>query len=341
MTRICLIPKLSGTGGPVSFQAKLAAGLVKRGIEVCYDLDERPYDAVLVIAGTRRHLLALQQAKKRGVRVVHRLDGLNWLHRRRTTSLRIFLRAEVNNRIVAGIRRRLADHVVYQSLFVHNWWEDWYGATRIPWTVIHNGVDLSVYTPEGPERRPEDRYRMLLVEGSLAGGQDVGLGNALKLAESLQGEHGLPMEVVVAGLMTPKLEREWKERAHVPLTLLGVVKREAVPALDRSAHLFYSAEPNPPCPNSVIEALACGLPVAGFATGALPELVVGDAGRLVPYGGDPWKLDTPDVSGLAKAVVELLQEQERFRTAAREHAEQELGLDRMVEAYLEVLVGSY
>lgn len=338
MTRICLIPKLSGTGGPVSFQGKLAAGLARRGIEVCYDLAERSYDALLVIAGTR-NLPALWKARRRGVRVVHRLDGLNWLHRRRKTSLRHFLRSEVNNRIVASIRRFLADRVVYQSRFVHDWWEGWYGATRIPWTVIHNGVDLSVYTPEGPHERPADRYRMMLVEGSLAGGQDVGLANALQLAELLQFEHGFPMEVMVAGKMTPAQQTEWQSRARVPLTLLGVTPRERIPELDRSAHVYFSAEPNPPCPNSVIEALACGLPVAGFATGALPELVIGDSGRLAPYGGDPWKLDPPDVPALARAVAEILRDQPRFRAGARRHAEQAFGLDKMVDAYLEVLLG--
>ncbi len=338
MTRICLIPKLGGTGGPVSFQGKLAAGLARRGIEVCYDLDERPYDAVLVIAGTRR-LLPLWQTRRRGVRVVHRLDGLNWLHRRRKTSLRHFLRSEVNNRVVASIRRFLADRVVYQSRFVHDWWEGWYGATRLPWTVIHNGVDLSVYAPEGPHERPADRFRMLLVEGSLAGGQDVGLANALKLAEILQFEYNFPMEVVVAGKLTPAQQAEWQSRARLPLTLLGVVPREQIPVLDRSAHVYFSAEPNPPCPNSVIESLACGLPVTGFATGALPELVLGDAGRLVPYGGDPWKLDPPDVPSLARAVTEILGNQPRFRAAARHHAEQAFGLDKMVDAYLESLLG--
>ena len=44
-------------------------------------------------------------------------------------------------------------------------------------------------------------------------------------------------------------------------------------------------------PNSVIEALACGLPVVSFDTGALPELVTPGAGRVVAYGGDPWRLD--------------------------------------------------
>lgn len=339
MARVCLIPKLSGTGGPVSFQGKLATGLEKRGIETCFSLADTPYDAVLVIAGTRRHLLELRKAHQKGVRVVHRLDGLNWLHKKRRTSLRIFLRAEVNNRVVAGIRRLLADHVVYQSRFVHDWWEDWYGATRIPWTVIHNGVDLGIYTPEGPENPPDKRKRMLLVEGSLAGGQDVGLGNALLLADCLQYEHGLPMEVMVAGLLTPALERAWKERARVPLTLLGIVRREEIPSLDRAAHVFYSAEPNPPCPNSVIEALACGLPVTGFATGALPELVQGDAGQLVPYGGNPWKLEKPDIPALARAAKEIVTDQKKYRSGARSHAVKALGLDRMVEAYLDVLLG--
>lgn len=338
MTRICLVPRLSGTGGPASFQGKLAAGLTRRGIEVCYDLAGQPCDSVLLIAGTR-HLLPLWRARRRGVRVVHRLDGLNWLHRRRKTSLRHFLRSEVNNRLLAFTRRFLADRVVYQSQFVHDWWEGWYGAGRLPWTVIHNAVDLSVYTPDGPHERPAAHCRMLLVEGSLAGGQDVGLGSALKLAELLQSEHGFPMEMMVAGKLTPAQQAEWQSRARLPLTLLGVVPGGEIPALDRSAHVYFSAEPNPPCPNSVIEALACGLPVTGFATGALPELVLGDAGRLVPYGGDPWKLDPPDVPALAKAVTEILCDQPRFRAAARRHAEQAFSLDKMVDAYLEVLLG--
>lgn len=338
MPRICLIPHLSGIGGPASFQAKLSAGLQRRGIQVCYDLEDTPYDAVLVIGGTRR-LWSLWQARRRNVRIVHRLDGLNWLHRRRRTSLRHFLRSELNNRLLAFIRRFLVDHIVYQSDFVRRWWEDWYHPTHLPWTVIYNAVDLSIYTPEGAHERPCERYRMMLVEGSLAGGQDVGLANALRLAESLQFDYGFPMEVVVAARVTAAQQKTWQERSRVPLTLLGVVPREQIPFLNRSAHLYFSAEPNPPCPNSVIEALACGLPVVGFASGALPELVQGDAGRIVPYGGDPWKLDPPDVPTLAKASVEILQDQPRFRQAARQHAEARFSLEKMVSAYLEVLLG--
>ena len=103
--------------------------------------------------------------------------------------------------------------------------------------------------------------------------------------------------------------------------------------------MLYSSDINAACPNSVIEALACGLPVVAFDTGALPELVSGDSGRIVPYGADPWKLEQPDITGLAAAALGILDNQEHFRSEARQRAEQAFGLDLMVEKYLEVLLG--
>ncbi len=107
--------------------------------------------------------------------------------------------------------------------------------------------------------------------------------------------------------------------------------------MDRSAHLLYAADINAACPNSVIEALACGLPVVAFDTGALSELLTKDCGILVPYGGDPWRLDPPDVPKLVEAVDKVVQEQESFRTAPRRRAEQAFGVDQMVDKYLEAL----
>jgi glycosyltransferase involved in cell wall biosynthesis len=104
--------------------------------------------------------------------------------------------------------------------------------------------------------------------------------------------------------------------------------------------LLYSSDVNAACPNSVIEALACGLPVLSFDTGALSELVKDDAGRVVPYGGDPWRLDPPDVPALSQAALEILREQDRFRQGARRRAEEAFGLDAMLDAYLEVLLGN-
>jgi glycosyltransferase involved in cell wall biosynthesis len=102
--------------------------------------------------------------------------------------------------------------------------------------------------------------------------------------------------------------------------------------------VLFSAEVNPPCPNSVIEALACGLPVASFDTGSLSELVQAGAGRLVPYGADPWRLQLADIPALAEAATEVLQDQDRFRKSAREKAESAFDVEKMVDEYLKVLL---
>jgi glycosyltransferase involved in cell wall biosynthesis len=101
--------------------------------------------------------------------------------------------------------------------------------------------------------------------------------------------------------------------------------------------VLFAAALDAACPNSTIEAMACGLPVVAFDTGALPELIQGDAGRVVLYGGDPWKLDTPDIEGLAQATVDVLGNQPHFRVGARKRAEEAFGLDHMVEGYLKSL----
>ena len=175
------------------------------------------------------------------------------------------------------------------------------------------------------------------------GGYDLGLEVAVQLAEVLQERLRPPLpgavELMIAGQAPEGLRRHWDARSRVRLSWAGLVESSSIPALDRSAHLLYSADINAACPNSAIEALACGLPVAAFDTGALAELIQGDAGRVVPYGGDPWRLDPPDVAALAEAALEIVSQPERFRPGARRRAEQAFGLDSMVESYLEALLG--
>lgn len=342
--RICVLPRLAGVGGMVSFQHKLIAGLAARGLQVTHDLAESNYAAVLIIGGTRQ-LWGLWRARQSGIPVVQRLDGMNWLHRLRKgtpkSGLRHYLKAEYGNLVLVFLRQRIATHIVYQSQFVRDWWEDIHGVARATSSVIYNGVDLSVYTPQGPGKPPEDFTRLLLVEGSLMGGYEQGLEAAVGLAQRLAQQRAV--ELMVVGRVTPTVKERWQAHmaqsgeSRLQLKWFGLAQREQIPEIDRSAHLLYSSDINAACPNAVIEALACGLPVVAFDTGALPELVSGDAGRLAAYGGDPWKMDTPDISALEQAAQQVLADLPRFRRRARACAEQRFGLDQMIEAYLSVL----
>lgn len=339
MTKICIVPKVDGTGGMASFRLKFEEGVRVRGIDVTHELDEDA-DAVLVIAGTR-FLLDLGRIRRRGIRVVQRLDGVNWVHRVKWSGVRYTVRAVYGNALLALIRNRFADRVIYQSEFIRGWWQDWYGVANAPATVIHNGINLNAYTQSGKDDRPTERYRMLLLEGSLARGLNSGLFHAAATAQKLSAKYSI--EVVVAG--TVDESTQWKINSvisgvkNLSIKFLGTVPRAEVPKLARSSHLMYCAEVNPPCPNSVIESLACGLPVIGFDTGSLKELVGEEAGVIVPYGADPWKLETPDIATLAASAESVLENQDSYRAAARRRAEEKFGLDAMVEAYLKVLLG--
>ncbi len=335
---ICFLPRLEGLGGPASFQARLMADFRSRGIDVHHDPNASDCTAILVSGGTRQ-VLALWRAKRRGVRIVQRLAQMNWIHRMHKSGWRHYLRSERNNRLLAFVRSRLADRVVYQSEFVKNMWSDAFGEASAHGVVIHNSVDLHTYTPAGPHQRPQDHLRMLVVEGHLGRGNEPHLEHAIRLAEAVQAQLEQKLELMIVGSAPQILQDKWNAASDLWLTWLGVVPGERIPEMDRSAHVLYSSELNGGCPNAVIEALACGLPVVGYATGALPELVPDEAGRVVPYGADHWKLEPPDTPSLAAATLEVLADQNAFRRGARAHAEAYFDIERMGERYLEVLVG--
>ncbi|MHC1781645.1 MAG: glycosyltransferase family 4 protein [Anaerolineaceae bacterium] len=336
---ICILPRLRGMGGPTSFQGRLVRGLNERG----YSAHNNPLDpsckAILVVGGTSR-LDLLVRAHQKGLRIVQRLNGMNWIHKKRRNSLKYYLRCEYNNLVLSTIRRNLADRIVYQSQFAGAWWQTVYGSSHAASSVVYNGVDLDVFHPGAtPGLKSNDFIRILMVEAHVSGGYELGLSNAVRLARILSEQTKKKVELVVAGQVAPDLRERWQVESKGLITWAGVLPLAQIPELDRSAHVLFSADLNAACPNSVIEAMACGLPVLAFATGSLPELINQDTGRVVAYGSNYWNLEPPDVPALASAALEVLGDLKTFSINSRRRAEEEFGLDGMVDRYLEALVG--
>jgi glycosyltransferase involved in cell wall biosynthesis len=101
--------------------------------------------------------------------------------------------------------------------------------------------------------------------------------------------------------------------------------------------VYLSLDINPACPNTVAEALACGAPVVAFDTGALPELVDENCGKIVAYGSNPWDLEYPNVESLEQAIKEVFKNYNHYATNAFQKATQDYSLDLMFEKYNKVV----
>ncbi len=334
---VCLLPQLKGRGGPASFQHRLKSDLLDQGIAVHHNpLD--PSCAVILISGGTRQIGAVWKARNRGVKIVQRLAQGNWVHRARFSGGGHFYRSVRNNLLLAFIRRYLAHGVVYQSEFVRNFWQERFGGTTAEQQIIYNGVDLNRFSPGDPAALPGDPIRLIVVEGNFGGGNEPYLENAIRLGENLQSKLTQPVELVLVGGIPRSLQEHWKNQTQLRINWMGVVDREQIPEIDRSGHVFFSAELNAGCPNSVIEALACGLPVVGFETGSLPELVSERAGKTVPYGANYWELEPPDMESLTQAALDVLEHQPAYRTGARQRAEEAFNVHEMVNRYLNLML---
>jgi glycosyltransferase involved in cell wall biosynthesis len=154
------------------------------------------------------------------------------------------------------------------------------------------------------------------------------------------------MELMIVGKVSKSSQDKWDQwildngfSNEIVINWAGIVPYERIPNIDRSAHLLFSADINAACPNTVIEAMACGTPVLSFDTGALSELVGEGGGITVSYGTDPWKLESPDMPALAKGASNILAETHHYQESARLRAEENFDVELMVDHYVDILLG--
>lgn len=332
--RVCIAMKPGNIGGPSAFVRKLTVGLERRGIAVTYSLADRPYDVVLVINATRE-LGALWRCKREGIRIVQRLGVPNYLHKLRLHKWNPThnVRGEFQNLIMRLIKSKLADEIVYQSDYVKHFWEASFGVSSVRSTVIHNGVDLALFSPDGDKYLTLAEKCIISVEGTQGVDPfDIVVNATLGIGELTS------VELLVLGNILDSFHAPSTPDAFI--NCVGTVPNAQLPYYYRGADLYiFSDIFTGGCPNSVIEALACGVPVIGYDVGVLPEMIDSASGKCAHYGADPWHKEEPkSPNALISAAFDIFQEPKKYRSGARVLAEKRYGLDRMVDAYIAVLL---
>lgn len=333
MKNVALIPDLRNRlGGPASFQKRLSESLIKGGVVILYDGDIRNCDALLLINATR-YLGHLLRAKKSGTMIVQRLGSPYAIGNNLPIKLLDRIRIWGGTQNVVFIRRYVADRIVYQSRFVKECWEKEYGRVKKTSRVIYNGVDLNQFTPEGPRYKSQSDICIISVEGT----QIYPEQSAAFLVAQVLNNQGCDVKLLVIG--KPWGNTASRYGAFPFVKFMGVVPNEGLPYYYRGATIYVLNDiVNAGCPNSALEALACGTPVVGYSPGVLPEMLTPDAGICVPADGDPWKCEAPgNIEALADAAIQIVENNPAYRKGARKLAEDRYDLNHMVDKYIEVL----
>ncbi len=336
---LCLLPKIQKVGGPGTFQKRLIAQAEKDGlVRIHFDPCEKDIGAFLIIGAPRRFLFCLIKARLKNIPVIQRLDGMNWVHRCQKSGILYAIHSEMANFSIAFYRRFICSAIIYQSSFSQDWWNRVYGKVGRPETIIYNGTDLESFKPNS-EEIPQDHIEVMLVEGNLSRGLDFGVKAAISVVSALADRIQKKILLRIAGNVPKSVRESLRQHSDkisplVSIIFTGVIDKEMLIRFERRSAFLISEEINAACPNSVIEAMACGLPVIGFDTGSLKD-VVGKGGIIVPYGNDPWKLENPIEEPLVQAAEKVIIDNRSFRVSARKQAELKYNISKMTQDYID------
>ncbi len=103
----------------------------------------------------------------------------------------------------------------------------------------------------------------------------------------------------------------------------------------QSSHIFLHPVQGDACPNAVIEALSCGLPVVCGSWGGQSELI--GEGGIVVQNIKKWDYGEEFIEGCCKAIEEIALNIDAFRVKARKRAEEMFNLERFYTEYYEVM----
>jgi glycosyltransferase involved in cell wall biosynthesis len=314
----------SGRGGPQVWSQLFSRQVEQRGYSITLDLDAA-WQAALFVIGVEGLEKALVHDRPVGYRVANGyLPG--WF------AVMDRLMQPEHHAINAAIARALeaATSVIYQSQWAKAELDALLYRRGERYSVIHNGVDLSHFQPSGPT------FHELPILGS------VGiLRYRYRLQTLFEMSHnlGFPHRLLVVGstdtecaevLKKAQSDSDLKER----LTYLPFVPHQQLPAIYQQMSLFVHPVCGDVCPNVVIEALACGVPVVAPRYGGTAELI-GEAGEV--FDCQPWVYDQAFVEAMTASAERAFQHIEQLKILARQRAEEHFDLTKMVDAYLNAL----
>ena len=265
MSQSIYIPfqNFTSVGGPSTFMRNLQTHLDQTSYP--YVSDHEVADSIFFpVAHAEQQL---KKIKKRGGKVIQRLDGIYYpsKHGKKYQQL---------NAPIKSIYKNLADFVIFQSEYSkHQCFEMLGQLPRERYKIIVNGVHQPIFYPNTDLPTPNGKFKLVTT------GNFRNIDMIEPVVRALD-QLSATFKLTVIGPITNDALRPLFNRFYV--RHLGSLPAQEIATVLRQQHIFIYSHLNPPCPNSVLEAISTGIPVVGFASGAMEELLYFSKDLLAP-----------------------------------------------------------
>ena len=310
----------TSVGGPSTFLKNLKGYLDKVSFPYAGSLAQ----ASVILFPIAYDMRQLQKFKKRGGLICQRLDGIYYPEKHGKEYAK-------RNAKIRQIYSELADHIIFQSEYSRIQCFDMFGPVKEgAYSTVVNGVNTELFHPDANRRFDKEHIRFCTT-GNIRN-EDM-LVPVIWALDLIRSEFNFTFHVV--GPVKNGKCAEVMDRAYV--VHHDQCDLHQVAAILRASDVFIYSHLNPPCPNSVLEAIAAGLPVAGYDSGAMAELLpfsadlLADAGRKIYH-----RLEDFRPGALAEKIVRLIQDYPRYRATSLEACNR-YSMDHCGRRYVDVL----
>lgn len=329
--KIFLPIQIKPTGGSSSFANKLKRGFKAKRHQVTFDFC-RDFDILLINASCPLSYLIF--AKLKGKPIVQRLDGVYYPMTIVGKKYRLY------NFPLQMINMFFANYAIYQSNYSKKCCNKFLGINRyIKNSTIYNGVDTKHFINHGQKknlRNSEDQHLFITTARFRRKDQIYPLIKSFKL---YQNKHFNNSKLIVLGNFEGSVKNLPNKFKHDPsIEFLGAIENIDLPKYLRATDVFLFTHLNPPCPNNIIEAMACGLPICGVNDGAMSELTQkGYNSELIPASNDAfYAFRNFNHILFAKNMSKIMSNHKYYAQNSRTIASNRFTLRQMIDNYLKI-----
>ncbi len=320
-------------GGPNRFISNFNDQITAKGLRLKFVFLQSCKSALIVSNSPGDYFFKLCQKFK--VRSVLRVDGFylpELIEEReeidKISATQVIDCLKINQRLQKDLV--LSDWVIYQSEYSKEMADKFLYKREKDYSIIPNGVDINHYSPQS-----RDNTIKIVTMGLLRVPQMI----HCTLEAFRQIYKGQESELILIGHRTKEVQEvieNWRKKNQDLKDKVKVIEelsKNEIPKQLGQCHLMLHLRIADSCPNTVLESMACGVPVICHSFGGTKELV-GESGRIINHHNF---YDEELSQKVADAALEMLPEILSYHQKALERA-REFSLDKMSSKYIEVLM---